>query len=168
MNILAIDPGAEESGWCLYDTSARRVVASGRFKTYKIPCDLPVEDARRVVIERPKAYFRSPPAITDCGYVCGRIVERLLQDMPEGQTVDEIERYTVRRVLQEETHGVIAVKGNPQVWHALKLLHGGDGCDKKGGPLHGVHSHERAALAVAVAFDLRQRTATQASGGAAT
>jgi predicted secreted protein len=67
----------------------------------------------------------------------------------------ELTRREVKLALSEATQRDVVVTDDATAWAALKLLHG-DLCDKKGGALHGVKAHERAALAVAVAFALRQ------------
>jgi hypothetical protein len=74
-------------------------------------------------------------------------------------------RIEVKKILSAATHGEIIVRNDSTAWAALKLLHG-DGCDKKprrkkgqivdpGGCIGNVKSHERAALAVAVAWWLK-------------
>lgn len=150
MKILAIDPGAT-TGWVLYDTESKSVLCSGQFRGHEARSDdEKMPECRTVVIERPKGYHGSPGAVVDCGYVCGRIVERFAEI---GITVHEMFRHTIRAALQEATHGTIRVKNDATAWAALKLLHG-EGCDKKNGCLYGVKAHERAALAVAVAWAL--------------
>ena len=147
--ILGIDPG-QTSGWCIYDTDARRAVASGQFENADLPYIEQLFDI--VVIERPTGYFGSPPAMVECGIVFGMLHERLDQ----AHEVESLKRHDVKRILSDATHREILVKNDATAWAALKLLHGGEASAKKGGPLHGVKAHERAALAVAVAWGLRQ------------
>ena len=155
MKVLALDPGAT-TGWVLYDADAKRVLSSGQFRghTHESDDDM-MPSSKVVVIERPKGYHGSPGAVVDCGYVCGRIVQGFEE---RGVKVHEMFRHEIRAVLQEATHGTIRVKNDATAWAALKLLHG-EACDKKGGSLYGVKAHERAALAVAVAWVMRKVTA---------
>lgn len=149
MLILGIDPGAT-TGWCFYNSEARAVIASGQFPEYEI-AGLPTEAiAATAVVERPKGYGPTRPQLVDCGYVCGRIVEALQGPM-EMETYEML-RLDVCRALTDAMHGVMRVRNDATAWAALLELHGGPLAAKKGGPLYGVKSHGRAALAVAVAF----------------
>lgn len=49
------------------------------------------------------------------------------------------------------------VRDDKTSWQALQVLHGGDKAAKKGGPLHGVKSHQRAALAAVIAWAFKER-----------
>ena len=152
MIVLGIDPGAT-TGWCMYDTEARRVLEAGQFDGYDVPLrgpDEPIPDV--IVLERPKGYGPTRPQLVDCGYIAGRLVERAgrIRD------VYELTRLDVKKTLTAATLGEINVRTDATAWAALKLLHGGDDSAKKGGPLYGCKAHERAALAVAVAWVLRQ------------
>lgn len=159
MIVLGIDPGAT-TGWCAYDGEGRRALASGCFRDYRVDHDVMVR-ARMpnvvVVIERPKGYGPTRPELVDCGYVCGRLAEQF--DMVNAPA--EITRIDVKNALRTATHGEVPVKNDSGVWAALLLLHGGESAAKKGGPLHGVRSHGRAALAVAVAWCLMRTGQTQ-------
>jgi len=42
------------------------------------------------------------------------------------------------------------------LWHAILEMHGGESAAKKGGPLYGVKSHARSALALALALRMQQ------------
>lgn len=169
--LLGIDPG-ETIGWCLYDTDDRRVNAFA---------DYPCEDALgagvveffkqhagrwvQVVIERPKVY--GGIARPDVGETCvqfGRLFEMFRQN---GSTPCCPTRIEIRKALTDATQGVINVRNDATAWQALKVLHGGDKADKKGGKLHGFlgKGHAKAALAVAVAWDLMhpaEKSATSA------
>lgn len=165
--ILGLDPG-ETSGWCLYDEVGRRAVGSGIFETYHIPpeidglipphaagCDMGDDCScsaadHIAVVERPKGYGKTFPQVVDCGYVCGRLVERIGRSM----AVEELLRVDVRKALSVATHGTIVAINDATTWQAILQLHGGEQAAKKGGPLHGVRSHARAALACAVAYSL--------------
>lgn len=153
MIVLGIDPGATV-GWCLYDDFAERVVEAGTL-TDGEACGLNIQDiAKRsghIVIERPRGYGPTRPQVVDCGWIGGRIFGEMLA---LNFTIEALERIEIRKRLQVATNGIMAVRNDATVWAALKLLHGGDGCDKKGGPLYGVKSHARAALAAAVAYGL--------------
>jgi hypothetical protein len=91
--------------------------------------------------------------MVDCGYTTGRIVGELVH-WGRGP-VHELTRREVKRILTAATQRDVVVTDDASAWAALRLLHG-DGCDKKGGALHGVRAHARAALAVCVAFHLQE------------
>jgi hypothetical protein len=146
MNILGIDPGVT-TGWCIYNTVSRAVISHGQFETW-LSERLRLPHHHVAVIERPQGYGVTRPQMVDCGYITGRLVERF-------PGAHELTRREVKRILTEATQRDVVVTDDATAWAALKLLHG-EGCDKKGGALHGVRAHERAALAVAVAFALRQ------------
>lgn len=159
--VLGIDPGAT-TGWCLYDSAARRVVACGSFPGHDVHGVLPADAQGAVcVIERVLPHGGSFPDVVHAAYTAGRLVE--IMRGHGGIAPVEIPRHDVRGALQEGTHGAIRVKDDKTVWAALVLLHG-DGSDAKptkkngmqGGPLGLVTGHARAALAVAVAFVLRR------------
>lgn len=148
--ILGIDPGAT-SGWCIYDATARTVVASGQFDGFAFPHG-GLLGADLCAQERPKGYGPTRPQLVDCGYVAGRLAQQC-----EGLWLDryrELTRLEVCRALSDAVHGVIRVRNDATAWAALLELHGGADAAKKGGPLHGVKAHGRAALAVAVACSL--------------
>lgn len=156
MKVLGIDPGAQ-TGWCLYDSDARRVMASAHFAGFDMPeIDLPCR-VDLAVIERPRGYGPTRPQVVDCAYVAGRLVERVRRELY--LEVYELERREVCRRLSDAMHGVLNVRNDATAWAALVALHGGEGAAKRGGPLHGVRAHERAALAVAVAWTLPARQA---------
>jgi hypothetical protein len=154
MKILGIDPGAT-TGWCVYDTEARRVIASAHLASFEMPpLDLPCRPDY-AVLERPRGYGPTRPQVVDCAYVAGRLVERVQRELY--LDVHELERREICRRLSDAMHGTVNVRNDATAWAALLALHGGDGAAKKGGPLHGVRSHERAALAVAFAWLLPAR-----------
>ena len=146
--ILAIDPG-ETTGYVVYDPDAMRVEARGLFRGHDQVMLMPARCVVTVVVlERLVPHGASYPQVVTSAYVGGRLTERTDGQVP----THELERQRVRNVLQEATHGAIKVKDDKTVWAALKLLHGGDDSDKRGGPLFGVKTHERAAVAVAAAW----------------
>lgn len=151
MRILGIDPG-DTVGWCLYDALEARVVASGMFAhaLYPTPMDLPQVQADALVIEEPVGFRGCPPAMVDCGFAAGRLYEvfaRLVDRTPALLT-----RMAVRKALTAMTLGTIVARNDATVWACLLAIHGGESAAKKGGPIYGVRSHARAALAVAVAY----------------
>lgn len=152
MRVLGIDPGAT-SGWCIYDTDGR-VLGAGCFVDDIVPHDEPTvtlwQTADRCVIERPRGYGPTRPQVVDCAWVAGRL-SLLVQDAT-GRMVNPMERKDVRKQLQLATLGTVRVTNDASAWAALLLIHGGDDAGKKGGALHGVKSHARAALAVSVAY----------------
>lgn len=153
MRVLGIDPGMT-TGWCLYDASERRVVAAGNFREAIPDVNMPEHGYDTVVIERPKGYGPTRPQLVECGIVAGDLFRRIADTVPYREP-EWMLRLDVCKALSEATHGEVRVRNDATAWAALKLLHG-ENCDKKGGALYGVKSHARAALAVSVAWALRQ------------
>lgn len=156
MIVLGIDPGAT-TGWCAYDVAKRCVVMSGWVQGHdadSIAAEQIAWDADTIVVERPVAHGPTRPQVVDCAYVCGRLVGEMGRWCKGG--IVELTRLQVKQALTAATHGEVRVVNDATAWAALLLLHGGDAAAKKGGPLHGVKSHGRAALAVAVAWCLMQ------------
>jgi len=164
VRVLGIDPGAT-TGWGIYDARTRRVVKAGKFRG----ADADIEGSAYLscvdvaVIERPVAHGPTRPQVVDCAWFAGQLERDARQWADE---VHVLTRLEVRQTLTEATHGVVRVVNDATAWAALRLLHGGDGCDRRpkvrkgvvieeGGPIGGVTSHERAALALAVAWLLR-------------
>ncbi len=156
--LCGIDPG-EQTGWCLYDPDARRVVrACTQPTTFWPGIEFWTKDTVHFAVERPKGYGVTYPDVVECGITFGQIWQHLCA---ENLRAEWIYRRDVCRILSDATNGEVRVRNDATAWAALCLLHG-DGADKKpktkkgvvvepGGPLAGVRSHERAALAVAVA-----------------
>lgn len=161
--ILAIDPGAT-SGWCVYDTAMRRAVASGQFTEHHHDFSAYQGRITDVVIERPKGQGPTRPQMVDCGITFGRLMQWASCKWPPSR-VHELLRYEVKSILSAATHGEVHVRNDATAWAALVLLHGeGSGTKPRsrkgqvidpGGSIGIVKSHERAALAVAVAWALR-------------
>lgn len=161
--LCGIDPG-ERTGWCLYDPDARRVVRACTVTQADWPdLDFFTKDTLHFAVERPKGYGPTRPQLVECGIVFGQVWGRLCGDNLRAEWLD---RREVCMILSDATNGEVRVKNDSTAWAALCLLHG-DGADKKpkvhkgvvvepGGPLAGVRSHERAALAVAVASFLKK------------
>lgn len=157
MKILGIDPGAT-TGWCVYDTEARRVLAAGQFRGEEVTDELhrARSNADRVVLERPVAHGPTRPQVVDCAWIAGRLAERLC--------AETLTRREVKLALTAATQRDVVVTDDATAWAALVLLHG-EGSDAKptmrkgvevasGGALGRVTAHERAAVALAVAWEL--------------
>lgn len=161
MIVLGIDPG-ETTGWCVYDTEARRVVASGNVQQAQLRWrELPYFDV--VVIERPEGQGATRPQVVDCAWWAGQ-----MYGMAVALFYSPIEALPRRAVVKALSTAVgTSLKGDAQVWWALCELHGGTEAARKGkaatkrapevtaGPLAGCQSHARAALAVAYAWGLK-------------
>ena len=99
MRILGIDPGAT-TGWCVYDTDTRRVVARGLYDGHDTVVLQPSGSVANVaVLERLVPHGASYPQVVEAAYVAGRIAGEL---RPAIQ-VHELTRAEVRRILQEAT-----------------------------------------------------------------
>lgn len=156
MIILGIDPG-KAIGLCLYDSTARRVLAAEVCTAAEVDDALHrlLPQASVVAIERPRIYGLGGNDIADAceqfGWLlrrCGGKVTR--KDLGGGAStfgrIAGLERRSVTSALSAALGQ--QVRGDSGVWQALKSLHG-ENCAKKGGALFGVSSHARQALAVA-------------------
>lgn len=170
--ILGLDPGAT-TGWCIYNPFTRRAIDCGEFEGHEYggtALDLVLygagSSALRVVIERPKGYGPTRPQMVDCGYVCGRLIERIARrDSIRAGEVHELTRMDVCKILTAAMHGALNVRNDATAWAALLHLHGEQSGlrakRKKGveiapaGALGIVTGHARAALAVAVAWAIK-------------
>lgn len=161
--VLGIDPGVT-SGYCAYDTGARRVLVSGQFDGAEF---MPPLGTDVIVIERPKGYGPTRPQLVDCGFIAGQLYERVSHCCGDAD-VELMTRLDVCKILTAAVHGVVRVRNDATAWAALKELHRQglhpDETAKKGGPLHGVKAHGRAALAVAFAWAHRGLLAPTAAG----
>lgn len=149
MRILGIDPGTT-TGWCEYRTNTRSVISSCQTKGSTIPSMDWATDL--FVIEKVVPHGASYPQVVEAAWIGGEIAGYL---RGQGKLPFLITRLEVRQALQQAVHGTIKVKDDKTVWAALLALHGGEAAGKKGGAIYGVMAHERAALAVAVAFSLK-------------
>ena len=161
--ILAIDPGSERSGWVVFDTAAMRVIAHG--KTANADLLATIEEAALgsvpprhaidwLVIEWVSGYGATVGAETfETCWWAGRFAQA---------SAGRFDRITRKEVIVH-LHGRQRRHGDPtadsMIWQALIDRFGGVGGKEaavglKGspGPLFGVHSDARAALAVAVAW----------------
>ena len=164
MIVLGIDPGAT-TGWATYDTEQRRAIAGGEFPEHltDFPDDIGRVDV--VVLERPVGQGPTRPEMVACGITFGRLIAwaagkwRRTYDLP---------RYEVKSILTRATLGEVTVRNDATAWASLRLIHG-DGSDKKAKRKKGVEveppgaigalvgGHQKAALAVAVAWCLREQ-----------
>lgn len=169
MRILGVDPG-QSIGLCLYDADQRRVLEASTVKQVAdVVYDLWTCDV--IVVERLVPHGASYPQVVTASFIAGRLLERAAAHMGVLHAV-ELTRHEVRRELQDATHGSVRVKDDPSVWAALVLLHGGQEAARKprkrkgvivddGGAIGLPVAHERAALAVAVAYALKRERAIE-------
>lgn len=159
MKILGIDPG-ERSGWAIYDSSKRRVLASGEFDMASFD-GVDVSGVEHIVIEDIVPYGPSYPEVVTSAKVGARLSERLASFCE----VTDLERRDVKRILTDATLGEVTVKNDATAWAALRMLFQ-DLRPRKGTALYGIKGHARAALAVAVAFALREAAPLARAEGA--
>lgn len=159
MILLGIDPG-KTTGWCAYDVEARTVIEGGEFPEHLVAWQGTMTKADAIVIERPRVFPGSPPAMGDCCITAGILWHKLMtlhRRVPLWITRDE-----VRKRLTKATYGTIHVVNDATTWAALKQVHGGEDSAKKArvkkgkivapaGAIGSITSHARAALAAAVA-----------------
>lgn len=141
--ILAIDPGTTQSGWCLLN-STPSVFGSGVMPNAEMLRVL-VEGrdrAQTLAIEMMKA--RGMPMSNDAMETLVWI-GRFQQAWRDPEAV----RRPYRMDIKLHLCGSARAK-DPNVWQALKDRLGEPGTKANPGPLYGVQSHARAALAVAV------------------
>lgn len=159
MLILGLDPGAT-TGWCLYDTEGRRVIDCGTFERWycaDMANAISRNKVEHVIIEsvvpaRGGIYPQTVEAALIQGHL-EEFIECRLVNAPHRMT-----RGDIRKTLSTAVHRDPVVVNDKTAWQALAILHG-PGSDrrttKKGGPggsIGDVASHERAALAVTVAW----------------
>lgn len=162
MTIIAVDPGAT-SGWVAYDEQQRRIVACGHFPRHHIPQEL----LDRVLWVRSPVVFESleePHANIFPATVLSAIDEGRMREQVLAVTGIEpqcISRHCVKQTLSKAVHNEPYCVTDSDVWKALRNLHG-PGSDQKRtkardeGCIGLATSHERAALAVAVAWAIQQ------------
>ena len=157
--VLGIDPGSV-TGWARYCTETKSVLSAGQFPEWLCNWQGEFAQCDRIVIERPRVYHGSPPAVGETCVIAGILWHKLL--VLSLQTPQWMLRHDVKKTLTEATMGEIGVRNDATAWAALKLLHGGEDSavkptkKRQGGPIGGVSSHERAALAVAYAWAIRE------------
>jgi hypothetical protein len=148
--LLAIDPGPTQSGFVVVspdvDAPGGLVIEQHRTlpNTFALLSTMAV-DPSHVVIEMVQSY--GAPVGADTFETCvwiGRFIEAL----------DDC-REPVRRIYRPTVLGHVCLKRNAkssQVFQALKDRFGPPGTKKRPGPLYKVGEHERAALALGIAY----------------
>lgn len=148
MRIFAIDPGPVESGWVLYKSG--RFILSGCDENSNVRCKLAFWEFDALAIEMIQSYGQTVGKSTfDTCVEIGRFVQSVKGDAAL------IPRPTVKNLLCGTTRAK-----DKDVWQAVKDRFGGDsavGTKKNPGPLYGVKSHARMALAVALAYEMMQK-----------
>jgi hypothetical protein len=140
--ILAIDPGTEQSGWCVL-TKEGKVKDSGVVYNPKMLTWLhPSYDGSVLAIEMIASYGMPVGRET---FETVRWIGRFQQAWRDPEAV----RLVYRRDVKLHLCGSMQAK-DPHIWQALKDRLGEPGTKKNPGPLYGVTSHARSALAVAV------------------
>ncbi len=143
MRLLAIDPGTTESGWC--ELLDGKLVNSGTSENAALVANLGVFPRRTVIIEMVACYGMAVGKETfeTCVWI-GRFLEA-------AGGAHRMYRLDVKTHL---CHSARAKDTN--VWQAILDRYGGKekavGNKKKPGPLYGVKSHARAALALGLAW----------------
>lgn len=139
-DILAIDPGPTESGWCRYKDG--RVIGSGVMPNDKVRDEIRYGTSAVLAIEMIASY----------GMAVGREVfetcvqiGRFVECFSRPQDV----RLVYRKDVKLHLCGTSKAK-DPNIRQALLDLIGPQGTKKEPGPTYGVKSHAWAALAVAV------------------
>lgn len=140
MIILAIDPGTVQSGWCVFDGG--RVLDSGVMPNRELLRAVQVSDYDMLAIERVASY--GMPVGREVFETC-EWIGRFQQAWRDPEAVKLIYRRDVKLHLC----GTMKAK-DPHVWQALLDKIGPVGTKKSPGPLYGVKSHARSALAVAI------------------
>ena len=178
MKILGIDPG-NTIGLCVYDTEARRAVFAAQHTdlheamSHAAHLD-DVWKCDAIGIERARIYGAGGASVANTIEQVGWLLASLGASLPDssaaigycGGDVHTLERRAVVSALTEAVGQ--SVKGDAGVWQALCTLHPGaaqrpvaakpatrtkPAVDAvEAGPLYGVSSHARAALAVAWAL----------------
>jgi hypothetical protein len=174
--VIGIDPGAT-IGVAAYDTAAGRVLYSAQYRdplqvTHYVGAIRQTHAVRAIGIERARIYGAGGASVANTIEQVGWLLASLNAHLPDGK--DAIQECGARVVYTLERRAVVSaltaavgqsVKGDAGVWQALCTLHPGaaqrpvagkpatrtkPAVDAvEAGPLYGVSSHARAALAVA-------------------
>lgn len=151
--ILAIDPGTTQSGWVLYDPSARRVAQAGVLPNDQVlmACYSKAAGlATEMAIERFEGMGMIVGAeVFETVHWAGRFFEKWPGPAPWRIT---------RRQVKLHLCGSMRAK-DPSVRQALIDQLGAPGTKREPGPTYGVASHAWAALAVAVTAANERRAA---------
>lgn len=147
--ILAIDPGNFQSGYVLYNEQTRGVLASGvrsNEDMMGVIDDWNIESSCKCAIEMIASYGMpvGKEVFDTCVWI-GRFMENWLSDSLTEESFCLVYRKEVKMHLCGNTKAK-----DTNVWQALLDKLGPVGTKKHPGPLYGVKSHARAALAVAV------------------
>ena len=177
MIVIGIDPG-NTIGLCVYDTEAKRSLFAGQYTTPEMALNA-IEgvkywglEADAIGIERARIYGAGGASVANTIEQVGWLLASLGAHLPDGK--DAIQECGARIIYTLERRAVVSalsdavgqsVKGDAGVWQALCTLHPGaaqrpvagkpatrtkPAVDAvEAGPLYGVSSHARAALAVA-------------------
>ncbi len=140
--ILAIDPGTEQSGWCRFGGGI--VCESGVFPNHEV--------LRFVKECNGVCYTLAIEMVASYGMPVGKEVFETVRWIGRFQQAwrdPEAVRLIYRRDVKLHLCGNMRAK-DPHVWQALLDKLGPVGTKKQPGPLYGVKSHARSALAVAV------------------
>lgn len=140
MNILAIDPGTEQSGWCLFD--GERVANSGVDENKSLLALIACKPAAALAIEMVASYGMPVGRET---FETVRWIGRFQQAWHSPEEV----RLVYRRDVKLYLCGSMKAK-DANVRQALIDKLGPVGTKANPGPLYGVKSHAWSALAVAV------------------
>lgn len=138
---LAIDPGTVQSGWCTFQYG--RVLASGVLSNAEILLDLKAGHAADILAIEMVASYGMP--VGKEVFETVRWIGRFQQAWRDPEAVKLIYRRDVKLYLC----GNMRAK-DPHVWQALIDKLGPVGNKAAPGPLYGVKSHARSAVAVAV------------------
>ena len=149
MKLLAVDPGPLESGWLVCETAPFSICDSGVMANDTLLVACATWDYKTLVIEKVEGY----------GMPVGcEVFETVFWSGRFAQMADHRERRwdrMGRKPIKIRICGTSAAK-DANVWTALLDRFGGKaaaiGHARAPGPLHGVKSHARAALALAVAW----------------
>lgn len=143
MRILSIDPGPTESGWAIVETTPFRVVDSGVAANADLRTWVKAGQGCSVLAIEMIASFGMPVGKTTFETV--RWIGRFQEAWHDPEAVQLVLRMQVKMLLCKR-----ATAKDANVWQALVDLIGEPGTKKAPGPLYGVRSHARSALAVAV------------------
>lgn len=140
--ILALDPGPTETGYCYYQPDAAPAIRAGVLPNHALLARLPAETSWALAIEMVASY--GMPVGREVFETCVWI-GRLQQASPDPEAVRLVPRLAVKL---HHCHSARATDAT--IWRAILDRFGGPAAAKKGGPLAGVKSHARAALALAL------------------
>jgi len=153
--IIGIDPGPRESGYCEYNPSTRGVFEAHIYSNDELwdsLADRTFLGTTILAIEFPCFYGKSVSIGKDVLETAAQ-VGWFEAAWWANKGRDAVIRRITRREVRMHLCGTMR-SGDPQVWTAILDQYGGRaaalGTRKIPGPLYGVKSHARAALAVAI------------------